>query len=392
MEEREAVKRIEAPPKRSLVWLEVTAFILLLALLTAGMVYYGRIRDAGSDKPHEAAATAEPAETLEPAASPVPEDTPEPSPEPTAPPVQTYSKTAIMVSGKKAVVVASREAAEELVKNAALYFKDLAGLPDNAVTALAVKVEYADAPDDDAVSYDTAFAYLTGSTTPLVFISRASYVEDTPIPHNDKIITDHYLPKGIRVVKLYGRDGIERKTYSVIYRNGVQQSVSVSDAFVVMEPVDGDIRVGIRVFPEGFTVSPAYGSSPIGAYELGIRVPMHGKVTTLYGPYDGGFHHGIDIAAAPGAQVRASARGKVVSVMERGGYGLLIEIEHENGVTTRYAELKESFVSIGQRVEAGEIIGTIAGDEFTAHLHFELRIWGTAYNPLKLMTIAGIEG
>ncbi len=392
MEEREAVKRIEAPPKRSLVWLEVTAFILLLALLTAGMVYYGLIRDAGSDKPHEAAATAEPAETLEPAASPVPEDTPEPSPEPTAPPVQTYSKTAIMVSGKKTVVVASREAAEELVNNAALYFKDLAGLPVNAVTTLSVKVEFVEAPDDEAVSYDTAFAYLTGSTTPLVFISRASYVEDTPIPHNDRIIPDSYLPKGIRVVKIYGRDGIERKTYSVIYRNGVKQSTSVSDVFVVMEPVDGDIRVGMRVFPEGFQVSPAYGSSPVGAYELGIRVPMHGKVTTLYGPYDGGFHHGIDIAAAPGTQVRASARGKVVSVMERGGYGLLIEIEHENGVTTRYAELGEVFVSIGQRVEAGEIIGTIAGDEFTAHLHFELRIRGTAYNPLKLMTIAGIEG
>lgn len=391
MEEREEVKRIEAPPKRSLVWLEVTAFIVLLAALAVGMICLGR-QKGGSKDPHEAQATSIPTDTPAPTITPEPTAAPTLTPDPTTPPVQSYSRTAIVVDGQKSVVVASREAAEELINNAALYFRDLAGLPDNAVTSLAVKVDFVDAPDDDAVSYDAAFAYLTGDSTPLVFISRASYVEDTPIPHTDRVIPDSYLPKGIRVVKIYGRDGIERKTYSVIYRNGVKQSTSVSDVFVVMEPVDGDIRVGKRVFPQGFTVGPSYGSNPAGAYELGIRVPMHGKVITLYGPYDGGFHHGIDIAAAPGTEVRASARGKVVSVMERGGYGLLIEIEHDNGVTTRYAELKEAFVSIGQRVEAGQTIGTIAGDEFTAHLHFELRIRGTAYNPLKLMTIAGIEG
>ena len=388
MEERDSVKLIEAPKRRSLVWLEVVAFIAALVLAAVGVLYYIPAKSA-PDGSNEAAATPLPEITPEPTATPSP--TAEPPAETTAP-VQSYSKTAILVAGQKTVVVASRQAAEELIINVARYFRDLAGLPENASTTLEVKVEYEDAPDDEAVSYDTAFKYLTGADTPLVFISRASYFEDTPIPHTDRVIPDSMLPKGIRVVKIYGRDGIERKTYSVIYKNGVRQSMMVSDYYVVMEPVNGDIRVGMRVFPEGYQVSPGYGSSPTGAYDLGIRVPMHGKVVTLYGPYDGGFHHGIDIAAAPGSEVRASARGTVVSVMERGNYGLMIEIEHKDGVTTRYAELEEAFVSIGQTVEAGEVIGTIAGDEYTAHLHFELRIWGTAYNPLKLMTISGIEG
>lgn len=388
MEERESVKLIEAPKRRSLVWLEVVAFIAALVLAAVGVLYFIPAKSA-SVETHEAAATPLPEITPEPTATPSP--TAEPPAE-TAAPVQSYSKTAIMVAGQKTVVVASRQAAEELILNAARYFKDLAGLPENADTTLSVTVEYVDAPDDEAVSYDTAFAYLTGQDTPLVFISRATFFEDSPIAHRDRVIPDSMLPKGIRVVKIYGRDGIERKTYSVTYKNGVRQGTVISDYYVVMEPVNGDIRVGMRVFPEGYQVSPGYGSSPTGAYDLGIRVPMHGKVVTLYGPYDGGFHHGIDIAAAPGSEVRASAKGTVVSVMERGNYGLLIEIEHRDGVTTRYAELKEAFVSIGQTVEAGDVIGTIAGDEYTAHLHFELRIWGTAYNPLKLMTISGIEG
>ena len=389
MEERESVKLIEVPRRKSLVWLEVVAFIAMLALIAVGVLYFIPMKSAPAET-HEAEASPLPTASPVPTASPEPTEPPPAEATPT--PVQSYSKTAIIISGKKTLVVASRQAAEELIINVARYFMDLAGLPENASTTLAVKVEYEDAPDDEAVSYDTAFKYLTGVNTPLVFISRASYFEDTPIPHTDRVIPDSMLPKGIRVVKIYGRDGIERKTYSVIYRNGVKQSSSVSENYVVMEPVNGDIRVGMRVFPEGYQVSPSYGSSPSGAYELGIRVPMHGKVITLYGPYDGGFHHGIDIAAAPGSEVRASARGVVVSVMERGGYGLMVEIEHGNGVTTRYAELKEAFVSIGQRVEAGDTIGAIAGDEYTAHLHFELRIWGTAYNPLKLMTISGIEG
>ena len=95
---------------------------------------------------------------------------------------------------------------------------------------------------------------------------------------------------------------------------------------------------------------------------------------------------------AEGAEVRAAADGVVVSVMERGAYGLMIEIEHQSSVTTRYARLGSASVSVGDTVNKGDVIGYVGHSEEYDHLHFELRIRGTAYNPLKILSVFDIQG
>ena len=76
----------------------------------------------------------------------------------------------------------------------------------------------------------------------------------------------------------------------------------------------------------------------------------------------------------------ASESGTVAAAMEFGGYGLMIEIDHGNGFTTRYANLAEVLVTVGQEVKKGDAIATPSAEE-DGFLHFEIRQDGMAYNP-----------
>ena len=83
--------------------------------------------------------------------------------------------------------------------------------------------------------------------------------------------------------------------------------------------------------------------------------------------------------------VRASSNGKVIFAGRKGGYGKMIMISHKNGFTTRYGHLSLFFVKINQYVKAGQIIGRVGSTGLSTgpHLHFEVRKYGRAVNPLK---------
>jgi murein DD-endopeptidase MepM/ murein hydrolase activator NlpD len=95
------------------------------------------------------------------------------------------------------------------------------------------------------------------------------------------------------------------------------------------------------------------------------------------------FHQGVDIAAAYGREVPAAGSGRVVFAGEQGGYGTTVVIEHEPGVTTRYAHLSALHVQAGDQVAAGAAIGRVgtSGRSTGAHLHFELLVGGRPVDP-----------
>ena len=94
-------------------------------------------------------------------------------------------------------------------------------------------------------------------------------------------------------------------------------------------------------------------------------------------------HAGLDFVAAAGTEVRATAPGIVVSADWNGGYGRMVEIEHLNGLSTRYAHLSAILVSTGEHVAAGAPIGRVGstGRSTGPHLHYETRRNGNAVNP-----------
>jgi murein DD-endopeptidase MepM/ murein hydrolase activator NlpD len=130
-----------------------------------------------------------------------------------------------------------------------------------------------------------------------------------------------------------------------------------------------------------------------------LRKPLPGPldVTSGFGaridPFLGrlALHTGIDIKNDYGAAVHATAAGKVISAGPEGGYGNMVEIDHGNGLTTRYAHLSSAVVSEGQQVEAGSIIGRIgaSGRATGPHLHYETRIDGEPVDPARFLKAGG---
>jgi murein DD-endopeptidase MepM/ murein hydrolase activator NlpD len=130
------------------------------------------------------------------------------------------------------------------------------------------------------------------------------------------------------------------------------------------------------------------------------RKPVVGEVefTSGFGvrsdPFLGrpAMHTGLDFRAATGDPVRATANGKVVSSGWAGGYGRMVEIDHGNGLSTRYGHLSEIGVKVGDQIKIGQVIGAVGstGRSTGPHLHYETRIDGDAVDPQKFLR-AGVR-
>ena len=102
-------------------------------------------------------------------------------------------------------------------------------------------------------------------------------------------------------------------------------------------------------------------------------------------------HAGIDIAAAAGTPITAPAPGRVSFSGRKFGYGNVVDIDHGNGVVTRYAHCRALMVREGDEVAAGAVIATVGrtGLATAPHLHYEVRVHGSAVDPLRHRFIAG---
>ncbi|WP_114953266.1 M23 family metallopeptidase [Sphingosinicella terrae] len=99
-------------------------------------------------------------------------------------------------------------------------------------------------------------------------------------------------------------------------------------------------------------------------------------------------HGGIDLAGPVGTPIYATADGVVArSEWNSGGYGNLVEINHGEGIQTRYGHLSRLIAQPGQRVRRGDLIGLMGstGRSTGSHLHYEVRIDGRAVNPIPFM-------
>ena len=131
-----------------------------------------------------------------------------------------------------------------------------------------------------------------------------------------------------------------------------------------------------------------------------VRKPVTGAVdmSSPFGmrldPFNGrpAVHTGIDLRGEIGEPVHATAAGKVSIAAREGGYGNMVEINHGNGLATRYGHLSKILVKVGQTVRIGDVIGLIGstGRSTGPHLHYETRINGEAVDPQKFLR-AGIR-
>lgn len=136
----------------------------------------------------------------------------------------------------------------------------------------------------------------------------------------------------------------------------------------------------------------ASGSAPLPAGPIvggsgGLIWPVNGAVVSGFGPRWGSMHEGVDIAVPEMTPIRAAASGSVVllqSDAESGGYGNFTCLDHGGGLSTCYAHQSSFAVASGQSVSQGAIIGYTGctGHCLGPHLHFEVRINGSATDPM----------
>ncbi len=132
------------------------------------------------------------------------------------------------------------------------------------------------------------------------------------------------------------------------------------------------------------------------ARQLPLANPAPGRsVTSPFGvrtdPILGtaALHSGMDFRAPMGMPAKVTAPGVVTKAGWNGGYGRMVEVDHGNGFATRYGHLSEIDVAVGQKVDAGTIIGKTgsSGRSTGPHLHYEVRHNGEAIDPLRFLTV-----
>ncbi len=98
-------------------------------------------------------------------------------------------------------------------------------------------------------------------------------------------------------------------------------------------------------------------------------------------------HEGTDMAGSVGTPIYATADGVVSYAGWDSGYGRLVKIQHDFGIETRYAHMSQLRVEVGQRVSRGDRIGDMgnSGRSTGTHLHYEVRLSGTAVNPMTFI-------
>ena len=124
--------------------------------------------------------------------------------------------------------------------------------------------------------------------------------------------------------------------------------------------------------------------------------PVDGPVGSGFGfrrdPFSGrsALHTGLDFPALGGVPVVAAAGGVVVAQEWHPQYGRMLEIDHGNGLLTRYAHLSRSLGRVGDIVQRGQTVGAVgsSGRSTGPHLHFEVLLQGVPQNPAKFLARA----
>lgn len=119
----------------------------------------------------------------------------------------------------------------------------------------------------------------------------------------------------------------------------------------------------------------------------GLTWPARGTLTSTFGPRWGRMHQGIDIGGASGSPITAAAAGTVIAAGWSGGYGNLVVLDHGGGISTAYAHNSSVAVSVGQSVGQGTVLAGMGttGNSTGVHSHFEVRVNGTAVDPLGFL-------
>lgn len=189
---------------------------------------------------------------------------------------------------------------------------------------------------------------------------------------------DPTMYKGESKIITQGVEGESQVNATVTYVNGQETDRVVNSTTTVREATTTIKAVGTK-------------EKPTTASTGSFRWPITGRITSyfggryIFGSYS--YHSGLDISCTYGAAVCAADGGTVTFAGYKGSYGNLVIITHDNGTQTYYAHNSSLLVSTGQKVSKGQQVAKAGstGRSTGVHCHFEVRVNGTAVNPLSYL-------
>ena len=210
----------------------------------------------------------------------------------------------------------------------------------------------------------------------VVTTENVTYTQEIPCPVEE--VKDSSMYTGERKVTTQGTPGEEEVNANVTYINGYEESREILTRVTLSEPTTQVVAVGTKERPR---------TMPTGSF----RWPVSGRITSSFGyRYIFGstsYHSGIDIKTSYGTSIVAADGGTVTFAGYKGTYGYLVIISHGNGVQSYYGHNSSLAVKAGDKVYKGQTIAYAGstGRSTGVHCHFEIRINGTAVNPLSYL-------
>lgn len=195
------------------------------------------------------------------------------------------------------------------------------------------------------------------------------------VPYETETRSSSKLYTTQKEVERKGQSGQSKVVAERVYVAGVLFEETILSEEVITKPVNEVVVKGTKKATAANKSNTKY------------IMPTKGKVSSRFGSRWGSAHKGLDIAASTGTPIYAARDGKVTFSGTNGTYGKLIKIDHGGGVETRYAHCSSLKVSKGAYVKQGDLIALVGstGRSTGPHLHFEVRIDGTAKDPEKYL-------
>jgi murein DD-endopeptidase MepM/ murein hydrolase activator NlpD len=206
-------------------------------------------------------------------------------------------------------------------------------------------------------------------------VEQKQYTEE--IAYDVQYYDDSTIYENSSEVKTKGLPGENLITENSVFINGVPHSAQIVSKVMSKAPVTEVVAVGTAPRPK---------TASWGTYIW----PAEGVITSDFGPRTGfgsDNHQGIDIAGPYQEDIIASDGGEVIMADWYYGYGLLVEIRHDNGDLTFYGHCSELLVSKGDRVYQGQVIAHMGatGVANGVHCHFEIRKNDEPVNPVEYL-------
>lgn len=197
------------------------------------------------------------------------------------------------------------------------------------------------------------------------------------VPFDVQYYNDDTVYEGNTEIKTKGVPGENLVTEKTIFLNGTEQSSQIIGAVMTKAPVTETVAIG---------TAPRPTTASYGKYIW----PTEGILTSGFGPRTGfgsSNHQGIDIAGSYGQDIVAADGGEVILADWYYGYGLLVQIKHDNGDITYYGHCSELFIKKGDKVYQGQVIAHMGntGESSGVHCHFEIRVNNVPVNPVDYL-------